>query len=333
MFLLMAKKRFTSAQIKRIKKMQSQRTERAKNAIAHDALTNIALGPEQHGTLITHHSVAVILRSDDGRLITCTLRQNLGPLVTGDNVIWQAIDEQTGVVTACAPRRSVILRHVAHGSKPMVANVDLMIIVVAIVPTAQATTIDRYLILAQIMKLDVLIVVNKVDLVATTEHQAFLDRMLIYEALGYRVIRVSAKNSLGINELKLFVKNLNSIMVGQSGVGKSSLSNVLVPDADAQTNTLSQHNKFGRQTTSKSKLYHLPDGGNLIDSPGIHQFSLEHFPREEIIKSFKEFQPYLGHCQFRNCLHTEEPNCALKQAVLDKKIEAFRLKNYHLILS
>jgi ribosome biogenesis GTPase len=329
----MAKNRFTSAQIKRLKNFSAQRIERAHNKISlTDNLAMLDLGPEQHGVLIAHHSVSVIVKSDDGRLINCTLRQNLGALVTGDKVIWQAIDEKSGVVVACEPRRSVILRPATQGTKPMVANVDLMVIVVALSPLPQATTIDRYLILAHIMKLDALIVVNKVDLLSTPDQQILLDRLQVYQELGYQVIQVSTKNNLGIAQLESSLIGITSIVVGQSGVGKSSLSNTLIPNAEAQTNTLSQHNKSGRQTTSASKLYQLPKGGNLIDSPGIHQLSLKNLTQDEILKSFKEFQPYLGKCQFRNCLHANEPNCALKNAVQGDKIAAFRLKNYHAIL-
>lgn len=328
----MTKHRFTSAQIKRLKHVQSQRVKRATKPYPKNDLSNLDLGPEQKGVLIAHHSVTVVVQSDEGKLITCTLRQNLGVLVTGDNVIWQALDEHTGVVVALQRRRSVILRQEGHGTKPIAANVDLMVIVVALVPPPQTTTIDRYLILAQVMKLKALIVINKVDLVATSEHHKLLDRMRTYEELGYRVIKVSTKKNVGIHDLACNLKDINSIVVGQSGVGKSSLLNALVPSGRAQTNTLSQENRFGRQTTSASKLYHLPAGGNLIDSPGIHQFSLKHFSQEEILKGFTEFQPYVGTCQFRNCLHAHEPNCALRKAVQEGKIAGFRLENYHTIL-
>lgn len=328
----MAKRGFTSAQMRRLKNFQALRVERAQHKKNLDDVDTSNLGSEQHGLLITHYSVAVIVQSDDGRFFTCSLRQNLSALVPGDHVVWQAIDENTGVVVACQPRRSVILRQLASGTKPIVANVDLMVIVVALAPAPQATTIDRYLILAQMMKLNTLIVINKIDISSTQEHEELLQQARVYETLGYRVIRVSTTRGDGIDELRHALKDLSSIVVGQSGVGKSSLLNALVPHAAAQTNTLSQRDKFGRQTTSASKLYALPHGGNLIDSPGIHQFSLHHFSKEQILSGYKEFSPYLGTCQFRNCLHANEPNCALKKAVQEQSIAAFRLQNYHQIL-
>lgn len=330
----MAKRRFSTAQIKRLKNIQSQRLERAQKKLVSD-VEHLDLGPEQHGVLITHYSVAVLIKDANGKLFTCTLRQNLGTLVTGDNVVWQAIDDNTGVVVALLPRRSVVVRPHSRGEKPIVANIDLMVCVVALAPLPQATTIDRYLILARIMKLKALIVINKCDLISSGEQgdqQALLDKIPVYEKLGYQVIKVSTKEKFGIADLEHELKDINSILVGQSGVGKSSLLNTLVPDSKAQTNTLSGDDKFGRQTTSASKLYQLPHGGNLIDSPGIHQFNLQHFTQEEILKGFIEFEPFLGLCQFRNCLHSHEPKCALRKAVADKDIAAFRLENYHTIL-
>lgn len=330
----MAKRQFSSAQLKRLKSIQSKRLAKAEQKLicTDDSLT---LGPEQHGLLITHHSVAVVVKRDDGKLFICTLRQNLSPLVTGDNVIWQAIDDHTGVVTALIPRRSVVVRPHSRGEKPIVSNIDLMVIVVALAPLPQVTTIDRYLILANIMKLKALIVVNKCDLISSTkqvEQQTLLDKIPIYEKLGYHVIKVSTKERIGIDKLEHELKDINSILVGQSGVGKSSLLNTLIPDSQAQTSSLSHDDKFGRQTTSASKLYQLPLGGNLIDSPGIHQFNLHHFSQEQILSGFTEFGPFLGACQFRNCTHAHEPKCALRKAVVDKDIAAFRLQNYHTIL-
>lgn len=327
----MAKRRFSLHQLKRLKEIQSERLARAKNKVA-DTSPDIALGPEQKGLLITHNSTMVIVERCDGGLVSCTLRQNLGVLVAGDNVIWQPIDDKTGVVIACEPRRSVIIRPDARGTKPIVANVDLMVIVVAVVPKPQRTTIDRYLILAALMKINPLIVVNKADLIKVDEDQELLTQLKIYEKLGYPVIRISTKTKLGLDELSTTLKDINSILVGQSGVGKSSLLNTLVPDAKTQTNSLSLENSQGRQTTSASKLYHLPGGGNLIDSPGIHQFNLRHFSQSEILQGFKEFQPFLTQCQFRNCEHAHEPNCGLIKAVESGEIAAGRLRNYHAIL-
>ncbi len=219
----MAKRRFSSAQLKRLKDIQAQRLARSKNITNDDELSDLSLGPEQSGVLITHNSTMVIVKSQDGKLFSCTLRQNLGALVTGDNVIWQAVNEHIGVVIACEPRRSVIMRPDLRGTKPIVANVDLMVVVVALAPLPQRTTIDRYLILAQMMKLNALIVINKFDLFNASEHQFLLDQIKIYEHLGYKTIKISSKTKLGFGELTEALKDINSILVGQSGAGKSSL--------------------------------------------------------------------------------------------------------------
>lgn len=328
----MGKRRLTSAQIKRLKNIQARRLTRANNETLIQGTSDPSLGSEQPGLLIAHYGTTLIVESQDGKLIRCALRQNLGTLVTGDNVIWQSTSPDTGVVVACQPRRSVITRPDVRRTKPIVANVDLMVVVVALAPLPQQTTLDRYLILAQMMQVQALILVNKCDLLATHEHQALLKRLTIYDQLGYPSIQISSKTQLGFPALQEALQNITSILVGQSGVGKSSLLNSLIPDAKAQTNALSQDDKLGRHTTTASTLYHLPAGGNLIDSPGIHQFNLRHFTQEEILKEFKEFSPFLGKCKFRNCLHLHEPECALIHAVRDGKIASFRLENYHAIL-
>lgn len=321
-------RRFTSAQKKRLKEIQTERLNRANSQGPDEVSSGNA---PQKGILVSHYSVAVIVEGEDKKLYTCTLRQNLGTLVTGDNVIWQAIDDTTGVVIACDPRRSVIIRPDRRITKPIAANVDVLVIVVSLSPLPEQTTIDRYLILANTLKIKALIVLSKFDLMATRNHEDLLNRLQVYEQLGFKFIKLSAKNKLGIETLRHELKDVTSILVGQSGVGKSSLLNMLVPNAKATTSALSQ-DAFGRHTTTASTLYHLPDGGHLIDSPGIRQFNLRHFTAEEILKTFNEFSPYLGKCQFRNCTHTKESNCALLNAVHENKIAAFRLENYHTIL-
>ncbi len=221
------KRKLNSDQIKRLKEIKVQRLARRKNSIDNES----NLGPEQKGILITHNSTMVIVQSPEGKLTSCTLRQNLGSLVTGDNVIWQAVDEHTGVVIACEPRRSVIVRPDSHGTKPIVANVDLMVIVVALAPMPQITTIDRYLILAHMMNLKALIVVNKFDLFLDDTHAELLDRMKVYQGLGYGVLRLSTETKLGLHELRETLKDINSILVGQSGVGAGESASAAGPGA------------------------------------------------------------------------------------------------------
>lgn len=330
----MGKRRLTSRQIAQQKAIQAQRLKRAdlQQDLNPDTL-NQSLSPEQPGLLIAHYGTTLIVENQAGKLFQCGLRQNLGTLVTGDEIIWQQIDETTGVVVACLPRRSVITRPDRHTTKPIVANVDRMVIVSALEPLPQQTTLDRYLVLAEILNLPALIVINKGDLPVKAQHEFLRHRLEVYQRIDYPSVEVSSKTRMGIPALEELLQNHTSIFVGQSGVGKSSLLNCLVPNAKAQIRELSKIQRLGRHTTTASRLYHLPNGGNLIDSPGIHQFNLHHFTKEQIANGFKEFLPFLGCCKFRNCEHKTEPGCALLAAVNEGKIDSLRLQNYHALIS
>lgn len=327
------KGRLTRRQIERQKKIQAERLSRAEHNQRQVPENTGDLHPEQPGLLVAHYGTTLIVENQEGQLFQCTLRQNLGTLVTGDEVIWQPIDENTGIVVACAPRRSVITKPYKYGTKPVVANVDRMVVVIALAPMPQATSIDRYLIMAHLLDLPVTIVVNKWDLADSTLHGDLDERLAAYQSLKYFVIKVSTKTKLGLTELAEILSHHASILVGQSGVGKSSLLRTLIPDAKVHIQTLSHNERLGRQTTTASRLYHLPGGGNIIDSPGIHQFKVEHLSAPTILAGYPEFSPFLGQCQFRNCQHRKEPGCALLEAIREHHIPAFRLDNYHTLMA
>lgn len=329
----MAKRRLTNRQLSRLKTNQAKRCTRASEAdpISDDTL-NQSLGPEQGGLLIAHYGTTLIVENQAGQLFRCGLRQNLGTLVTGDDVIWQQIDEKTGVVVACLPRRSIITRPDRRQTKPMVANVDCLAIVVAFEPLPKETTLDRYLVIAETLKLPAIIVANKCDLPAKEDHDEFHKKLETYQSIGYPLFIVSSKTREGLPNLHSLLKEHTSVFVGQSGVGKSSLLSALIPDAKVQIRELSQLQRLGRHTTTASTLYHLRPTGHIIDSPGIHQFNLRHFTKTMIIQGFKEFHPYLGQCKFRNCEHQREPDCALQAAIKMGKIAPFRLQSYHTII-
>lgn len=330
----MGKRRLNNRQMTRQKSLQAKRLARAQGpmAPAQDTI-NQNLGPEQPGLLIAHYGNTLIVENQAGQLFCCGLRQNLGTLVTGDHIIWQQIDEKAGIVVACKPRHSTITRPDRRSTKPVVANVDLILIVTALEPLPKQTTLDRYLIIAENLRLPAMIVVNKADLPDKPSHQILHDKLTVYQQMGYPWMEVSSKTNLGLAALEEALQGKTSILMGQSGVGKSSLLNALVPSAKVQTQELSKIHRFGRHTTTASRLYHLENGGNIIDSPGIHEFKLQHLSKTAIQQGFKEFRPYLGHCKFRNCEHAHEPGCALQEALNIGKIAPFRLENYHIIIS
>ena len=213
----------------------------------------------------------------------------------------------------------------------MAANIDQVAIVIAPEPTPHGNLIDRYLVATEAMGAAALLVVNKADLLADAGTAAVLATLLApYEALGYPVIeasRATAGATLGAA-----LAGHTSVLVGQSGVGKTSLVNALLPGLDRRTGELSGPGRKGRHTTTTAELYHLATGGDLIDSPGIREFGLDHLPRDTVAGGFREFRPFLGHCRFRDCRHRDEPGCALLEAVAAGKVSSERLASYRHIV-
>ena len=331
----MVKRKLTNKQVRNQAKIQSDRIGRAKQRAQkiEKALQSSELGPEQRGLLIAHFGVHLIVEDEQGNLHQCQHRQTIGPLVTGDRVIWRTFQDQTGVIVALEERKSLLIKPFGkHDVRPMASNVDLVVVVVAPLPPPSATTLDRYLVMAELLHLPCLIVINKIDLLEDEGHQAFLDHMQVYQNLGYPWVEASTHTEHGLDELKARLQSHTSILLGQSGVGKSSLISALVPDADILIGQLSTSSNLGKHTTTAARLYHLPKGGDLIDSPGIRRFGLWHLSKEVLIQGFKEFHPFIGACKFRNCKHIDEPECALKKAAEQGKIHARRLQNYHELL-
>jgi ribosome biogenesis GTPase len=336
----MAKRHLTRRQNWRIQKIQDERTVRASRRadMAEESLIGGDLGPEQQGLVIAHFGVQVdveaIEGSHAGQIRRCHLRANLPAMVTGDRVIWRADNQSGGVIVAQLPRVSELNRPDHRGQlKPVAANVDRLVIVFAPLPTPYTTLIDRYLVAAEQSGLSPLLILNKADLLLGGEFadiRAWLD---VYAQLGYQVLELSASSGAGLDELQAALKGHISVFVGQSGVGKSSLINALLPGIDLRVGALSESSGQGTHTTTTAKLFHFPEGGDLIDSPGIREFGLTHISHEDLLEGFVEFRPFLGYCKFRDCAHLHEPGCALLNAVARGDISASRISSYRQILS
>jgi ribosome biogenesis GTPase len=300
---------------------------------------------EESGVVVTHHGRSVLIENAQQQLILCAVRQNLGKLVAGDRVYWQAeIESGTGVVTALHPRTSLMTRPGFRGQTRMIAaNIDRLIITLGVEPGVHPDAIDRYLVAASQQKLPCLLVINKMDLADDPELQELiLERLAPYPPLiqhdrlqGLLGIHfTSTEDHSGLDALRDDLTDHTSVIVGPSGAGKSSLIKALIPDLSIRVQSLSDATGLGKHTTSNSVLYHLPDqSGQLIDSPGVRQFDPEPMPLHELEQAYPDFYPFLGHCRFDDCTHQHEPQCAIRQAVENDEIAFSRYQSFQRLLA
>ena len=334
----MAKRKLNRRQSWRIQKIQDERTERAqrREGKIQDQLNTSELGPEEEGLVIAHYGVQLDIErlSEPGSLYRCHLRANLPALVTGDKVIWRSGKDDIGVVVAQLPRTSELCRPDNHGRlKPVAANIDYIVLVVAPVPYAHANLIDRYLVAAEAVDIEPVLLFNKTDLLNDDNRGHIEKLMKIYSSIGYKVLTASTKTEHGLDDIQTLLNDHVSVFVGQSGVGKSSLVNVLLPGMNAKVGELSEQTGKGMHTTTAAKLFHMPEGGSLIDSPGIREFGLWHMEPEQVMDGFRDLRNLVGYCRFRDCKHEKEPGCALLKGLEDGEILPERMDSYRRILA
>lgn len=331
----MAKRRLSKNQTRRIQRKQRQFSENAgvKNSPAADEFDESNLGPEQAGRVIAHFGTQVDVENEARETRRCFMRANLQSVITGDNVVWRD-GPDCGVVVSLEERRSLICRPDSYGKlKPVAANVDQILVTVAPKPELHSNLIDRYLVVAENTGLTPVILFNKSDLVESDQAELFKDILENYQSLGYRVIQTSAKHNINLSELTEVLKEKTSIFVGQSGVGKSSLIQQLVPEQEIQVGQLSDAKTKGRHTTTHSQLFHFTEGGECIDSPGIREFGLWHLTEEDVTNGFVELRDASQHCKFRDCRHEQEPGCAILAALDEGSISEDRFQNFKRIIS
>ena len=320
------RRRLTDQQVARIERQHEERRQRAGER-AEEAAVEADETPLT-GTVIIRHGNSVVVADGDNRLFNCLLRRNVGHLVCGDRVVWHRTGEISGVVTAMLDRSTVLARPDYSGrKKPIAANISQLVVVIAPEPPPTGYLIDQYLVTAETIGAEALILLNKIDLLA--DDDSLLERLAEYRRIGYPTLFVSTRQDIGIDAVERAFENQTSILVGQSGVGKSSLINHLLPDQEIQIGALSETTGHGKHTTSATTLYRLPDGGSLIDSPGVRSFRLTITDRSQLEHGFREFRPFLGHCRFNDCHHLSEPGCALTEAVASGDIAAWRLEHFH----
>ncbi len=311
----------------RIKKIQTERISRAQRASSNSEALLGNAGEAQAGLVITRYGQHLLVENESGELFKCTGRQNIDLSVAGDQIIFQATDNNNGVITALLERDNQLNR----SQKLIAANIDELWLVVAIEPHYQFELIDRYLVVAENAGLPINIVVNKIEL--SDNIKKTKDSFSMYVDAGYSVSYLSVKEQVNIKELKNQLNDKTHIFLGQSGVGKSSIINELIPDLNLRVNEISTKSKLGKHTTTNTTLYHIPSGGDLIDSPGIREFQLDELTNKEILNGFREFKPFIGKCKFRNCAHINEPNCAIKTALESGEISYKRYESYLNLIS
>jgi len=311
----MAKRRLTGHQVRRIQQSRTARREAARERVDRRLEAGDGLGPETPGVVITSFGHNLVVEGDDGSLHRCVARRTLETPVCGDRVFWQSLTGSEGVIVALEHRRSILARPDHSGrSKPLAANIDQVMVVIAPRPEPSEALVDRYLAAVETMGVEALLVINKTDLLKDAAGNALLERVAVYERIGYRVLRVSTKRGEGLTTLGQAMSQGTGILLGQSGVGKSSLVKALLPHQDIAIRAISQTTGLGTHTTTNATLYHLDTGGGLIDSPGVRNFEPA-LDADQVANGYRELAAYLGHCKFSNCSHTVEPQCALKLAV------------------
>ncbi len=285
------------------------------NKPQHDFLLN--------GLIVASYGRRYLVELLDSTVLDCVTRGKRSDLACGDRVSVARPATGQGVIEAPAPRTTLLYRSDAHREKLIAANVTQIAIVVAPSPGFLDDLLNRCLVAAEHGGMAALIALNKADLPGCA---AGLESLEIYRELGYRVLALSAKRD--VQPLVPQLAGQVTVLVGQSGTGKSTIINRLLPHAAARTDDLSRALNSGRHATTNARLYHLDAASHIIDSPGMQEFGLHHLTVDEVAHAFVEFRPWLGHCRFRDCQHLSEPDCAVASACAENKISKRRLASY-----
>ena len=274
------------------------------------------------GQVIAAYGRHYLVETADGGRYACFPRGKKSAVACGDRVAFAQTADAQGVIESVDARTSLFFRSAAHRQKLIAANVSQLALVVAVEPSFSDELIDRCLVAAESQNMRVLILLNKCDLKQASA--AALARLAPYVQAGYRVIELSALEDA--ESLRPALAHQSTVLVGQSGMGKSTIINALLPDANVATREISVFLASGRHTTTQARMHRLDADTTLIDCPGLQEFGLHHLSPQEIVDGFLEFRDFLGKCRFQNCRHLSEPGCALAQAAAEGAVHPRRLE-------
>jgi ribosome biogenesis GTPase len=288
-------------------------------------------GSKRTGTIIAAHGRHYLAEAE-GQRLQCVTRGKKTNVAVGDIVDLTLTSPDQAVIDKIQERKTLLYRSDQYKSKLLAANVDQLFIVVATEPSFSDDLVSRALVAAEAAGIHVRLLLNKVDVAEMLEHAR--KRLQVYSSMGYEVLEVSATGQPEQTGAALapLLQGHSSILIGQSGMGKSSLINILVPDADIATREISEALDTGKHTTTFTRLYHVGPDSSVIDSPGFQEFGLYHLSEGMLERAFRDFQPYLGGCRFYNCRHLSEPQCAVLEAVNEGKIAKMRHTLYGQLL-
>ncbi len=297
------------------------------------------------GLVIKNTGSWYVVHTDEGSDVNCKVKGNFrlkgirttNPVAVGDKVTITVNPDGNAYITAIKPRENYIIRRASNLSKEshiIAANVDRAFLVVTLShPVTSTTFIDRFLATAEAYRIPVTIVINKTDLLTEPDEREYCEAVAyLYRSIGYDVIEISAKEGTGIDELRSRLAGKVSLLSGNSGVGKSTIINDLMPELDLRTAAISDIHDTGMHTTTFSEMFPLPEGGWVIDTPGIKGFGTIDFDRHEIAHFFPEIFETSRGCRYGDCTHTHEPGCAVLEALADHRIAESRYNSYLSIL-
>lgn len=283
---------------------------------------------QHQGRVVTRFGAELIVLNEQNEHIRCTARRKFENIACGDYVGWQRSEQGNSIVTSILPRKNALTRPDHRGKpKAIAANVDQIIIVCSWLPKPTWMLVDQYIIAAQLIGADALIVMNKSDLAEQYATEKDWQAIKDYEAVGYSVIQASATTGLELEKIQQSLSSKTSIFVGQSGVGKSSIIGQVLPELEIKVGEISQSGE-GKHTTTTADLYQVAGDGFVIDSPGVRDFAIANNDAESIRQGYREFNDYAKLCRFNNCTHVHEPKCQVKQAIETHDLPLGRYRRY-----